>query len=156
MRIPRVYVDTSVFGGPFDEEFAGVSGRFFDLIREGRFALVISGLVEKEVASAPAQVRDLYDELAEFAEVAQVTDETLALRDAYVSFGIVAEQSLADALHVALASVAGCDLIVSWNFRHIVNYRKIRQYNAVNALHGYSSIAIYSPLEVVDDENQDV
>jgi len=73
-----------------------------------------------------------------------------------VSLGVVSENYLADALHVALATVTGCDLIVSWNFKHIVNYRKIQQYNAVNALHGYGSIAIYSPLEVVDNEDQDV
>ena len=73
-----------------------------------------------------------------------------------MSLGVVSENYLADALHVALATVTGCDLIVSWNFKHIVNYRKIQQYNAVNALHGYGSIAIYSPLEVVDNEDQDV
>ena len=98
----------------------------------------------------------MFEELAENAEIVQVTDEALALRDAYLNFGIVAEQSLADALHVALATAADCDLIVSWNFRHIVNFRKIQQYNAVNALQGYGSIAIYSPLEVVDSEDQDV
>lgn len=156
MRVPRVYVDTSVFGGPFDKEFATVSGRFFEAVRDGRYGLVTSGLVEKEMASAPSHVRELFDELADGAEIVQVGSETLALRDAYVSFGIVSEQCLADALHVALATAADCDLIVSWNFKHIVNFRKIQQYNAVNALHGYGSIAIYSPLEVVDNESQDI
>ena len=156
MRVPRVYVDTSVFGGSFDEEFARASERFFEVVRDGRFALVTSGLVEKEMTLAPSHARELFEELAEGAEIVQVADETLALRDAYVSFGIISEQSLADALHVALATAADCDLIVSWNFKHIVNFRKIQQYNAVNALQGYGNIAIYSPLEVVDDEDQDV
>ena len=63
---------------------------------------------------------------------------------------------MADALHVALATVAGCALIVSWNFRHIVNYRRIPMYNAVNTLQGFGDLAIFSPLEVIADEDEDI
>jgi hypothetical protein len=54
-----------------------------------------------------------------------------------------------DALHVALATVNNCDMIVSWNFKHIVHYDKIRAYNGINIRLGYSVIAIYSPKEVI-------
>ena len=59
----------------------------------------------------------------------------------------------ADALHVALATVARCTVLVSWNFRHIVHLNKIRRYNAANVLHGFGEIAIHSPPEVVPDED---
>lgn len=67
----------------------------------------------------------------------------------YVAAGVVREKSLGDALHVAIATVSGCDLIVSWNFRHIVHFEKISKYNAVNVLNGYGQIGIYSPSEVI-------
>ena len=156
MRVLRVYADTSVFGGPFDDEFTEASRRLFEAIDEGRFLLVTSGLVEQEIALAPGQVQEFFVEVAAKAELVESSSEAISLRDAYVSLGVVSENYLADALHVALATVTGCDLIVSWNFKHIVNYRKIQQYNAVNALRGYAGIAIYSPLEVVDNENQDI
>ena len=58
-----------------------------------------------------------------------------------------------DALHVAVATVAGCRVIVSWNFKHLVNFRRIPLYNGVNLTHGYAPIAIHCPLEVPGEEN---
>lgn len=156
MRIPRVYADTSVFGGVFDEEFRAASTTFFDQVRRGRFALVTSALVRREVLAAPQNVQELFIELLAVAELVEIPVEAERLQQAYVSAGIVAERWVADALHVALATVAGCTMIVSWNFRHIVNFRRIPLYNAVNTLHGYGNIAIFSPPEVIADEDEDV
>lgn len=50
-------------------------------------------------------------------------------------------------LHVALATIAGCNMIVSWNFKHLVNFRRIPLFNAVKVLNGYKPISIYSPME---------
>ena len=61
-----------------------------------------------------------------------------------------------DALHVAVATVSGCSLIVSWNFKHIVHFQKIPLYNAINAIQGYPQIAIFSPLEVIRYEDEEV
>ena len=66
--------------------------------------------------------------------------------------GILTEKWYDDALHVALATIAECNVIVSWNFKHIVNFRKIPLFNAVNMLNGYRQIAIHSPLEVINYE----
>jgi hypothetical protein len=90
------------------------------------------------------------------AEVMAISPEALALQESYIVEAIVTAGSREDALHVALATVSGCDMIVSWNFSHIVNYRKIPRYNAVNILQGYRAIAIYSPLEVATDEKENV
>jgi predicted nucleic acid-binding protein len=148
----RVYADSSVFGGAEDKEFAKESRAFFDLVREGRFELVVSALVRDELSNAPSRVAQLYEEMESLGEVVEVTEEVLRLARAYVDAGVVTEKWEDDATHVAVASVARCALVVSWNFRHIVHYQKIPRYNAVNVLHGYPAVSIHSPAEVVEDE----
>jgi predicted nucleic acid-binding protein len=157
-RMPalRVYVDTSVFGGVFDAEFARASKRFFTQARAGRFLPVVSPIVADEITDAPVRVRRAYEKFMSLADVISVENSALALRDAYLNAGIVTPQWSADALHVALATVAGCAMIVSWNFKHIVNYRRIPLYNAVNKLNGYGEIGIFTPQEVVEDEDETV
>ena len=107
-----------------------------------------------EIALAPQHVQAQLEELIPLAELTHVTDEALRLQEVYLSHGIVGEASSTDALHVALATVAGCELIVSWNFKHIVNLRRIRLYNAVNALCGYNQIEIRSPREVAGESGE--
>ncbi|MGH7824479.1 MAG: type II toxin-antitoxin system VapC family toxin [Candidatus Binatia bacterium] len=153
MSIIRVYADTSVFGGPFDEEFQTVSRTFFDQVRSGRFKLITSALVQEEVEPAPTKVRELFNELLHLVDVVEVSEEALNLRTAYLEAGIVTQQWADDALHVAVATVAGCSLIVSWNFKHIVHFEKIPLYNAINTVNGYGAIGIFSPLEVIRYES---
>ena len=152
MSAIRIYADTSVFGGAFDEEFQAASKVFFQQVRSGRFKLVTSALVQEEIEPAPTDVRGLFEGLLDIVDVVDVSEEAVSLRDAYLESGIVSPQWSDDALHVAIATVAGCTLIVSWNFRHIVHFEKIPLYNAVNTLRGYSSIGIFSPLEVIQYE----
>ena len=156
-RLPfRVYADTSVFGGVFDEEFAGPSRAFFEMVQRGRLVLVVSDLVRDELKEAPIPVRKLWEEMLAHAEAVDVSKEAILLHRAYLKAGIVTERWSADALQVAVASVSACDMIISWNFRHIVNYKRIPLYNAVNALNGFRNIAIHSPLEVAtQDEDED-
>jgi predicted nucleic acid-binding protein len=149
---PHAYVDTSVYGGVFDEEFTDASKDFFDLVMTGRIQLFTSEVVSDEIALAPGKVRDYFDMLLPKATIVKVTAETLSLQQAYILAGILTEKWYDDALHVAVATVAGCDLIVSWNFKHIVNFNKIPKFNAVNILQGYRHIDIYSPFEVTDNE----
>ena len=148
----RVYADSSVFGGTEDKEFAKESRAFFDLVREGRFHLVISALVRDELLDAPSGVTQLYEEMDTMAEVVEITEDVIRLARAYVDAGVVTAKWQDDATHVALASVARCELIVSWNFRHIVHFQKIPRYNAVNVLQGYAPVAIHSPMEMISDE----
>jgi len=155
MRRQSAYTDTSVFGGVFDDEFMAASRDFFELAQRGRFELMVSDISRKEIASAPAQVRSLFDEMLPLLRIVAVDEEVLRLRDAYVSAGIVSEKWADDAGHVAAATIGGADLIVSWNFKHIVHFDKIRQYNAVSVLNGYREIDIRSPVEVIDYEDQE-
>lgn len=151
MKRLRIYADTSVFGGCFDDEFAAESRALLAEIRSGKFTLVLSTTTALEVEQSPQAVRELLTSLpAEAVETISAPEEIAALRDAYIGAGVVGEAAARDAEHVAAASVAEVDLIVSWNFQHIVRYQKIRGYHAVNLLQGYKPVPIHSPKEVVE------
>ncbi len=82
---------------------------------------------------APSRVRAVLGAIDfQNVELVALSEEVLALRNAYIEAGVVGAASLEDAEHVATAAVAGVDLVVSWNFKHIVHYDKIAGYNAVN------------------------
>lgn len=149
----RVYVNTCVFGGAFDPEFRRATEAFFALARHGRFALVTSALVLEEVDNAPTEVQELFRELLGAVMVIVETPETaFELQQAYIDAGIITSKWEDDALHVAIATAMDCALIVSWNFKHIVNFQKIPRYNAVNIANGYRALAIHSPSEVLGDD----
>ncbi|CAG0977022.1 hypothetical protein MYXO_01634 [Myxococcaceae bacterium] len=148
----RVYVDTSVFGGVHDDEFRAPSERFFAAVRGGVFVVLVSEALVAELASAPAVVQATFDAHRAHMEALATTAEAAALAEAYLAARVVPAASHVDALHVALASVARADAVVSWNFKHLVQLRRIRAFHAVNVLRGYPLIEIRSPLEVIDDE----
>ena len=145
----KIYADTSVFGGVFDQKFCEASRQFFDEVASDNFLLVTSAVVEAEIEPAPEEVRNFFASVAEKYQVSAIDQNALELQEQYIAAGIVTEKSIQDALHVAIATIAECDLIVSWNFKHIVHYDKIPKYNAINILNGYKNIGIYSPLEVI-------
>ena len=150
-----VYVDTSVFGGVFDREFEQASGAFFDRVRDGALEVAVSALVLSELERAPAAVNRLFSELEPLLVRVDIDEAAYALRGAYLDAHVVSAKWAADALHVATASVSGCRAIVSWNFKHIVNFRRIPLYNGVNQMQGYSPIAIHTPPEVVFDDEEE-
>ena len=145
----RIYADTSVFGGVFDVEFAEPTKKFFSEIDAGRFTIVTSAIVEAEIEPAPQKIREFFARYEAVAEIAQVTHEMLLLQQQYINSGVVTPKSAEDALHVAIATVTQCNLIVSWNFKHIVHFDKIRLFNAVNLREGYPIVDIRSPKEMV-------
>jgi predicted nucleic acid-binding protein len=154
MRPLRIYLDTCVFGGTFDQEFSGVTQAFFAQVRSGRFTLVVSALVQEELLDAPQPVRDLFAEMLTWTTVVPFSREAIELQQAYLDAGVLTQKWADDALHVAMATVMNCSYIVSWNFKHIVHSEKIPRYNAVNEIHGYRPLAIYSPLEVIHYEEE--
>ncbi|MEI8372813.1 MAG: PIN domain protein [Planctomycetota bacterium] len=147
----RVYVDTSVFGGTQDVEFSDESCRFLEEVRKGVFVVLISPLTVGELADAPESVsRTLFDLPPSQIESVPLNTEVIELAEEYVQTGVLGQGSADDAVHVAAATVARADLIISWNFRHIVNYRRIQGFNSVNVRMGYQPITILSPREVIN------
>ena len=153
MKPLRVYVDTSVIGGYYDEEFAVASRRVIEAARQGRLKLLVSDAVISELVGAPPAVRAVYYGLPVTAyESVPVDGIVTVLRDAYIEAGVVGQDSLYDATHVAAATVARADAICSWNFKHIARLDKIKAYNEVNQRLGYGVLVIVTPQGVQIDE----
>ena len=151
MRRLRVYADTSVYGGCFDAEFRVESRAFFREVSAGRFVLLIAQITVRELAMAPDRVRSVLQELQPGTmEFLPFSDEVRLLRDAYMEFGVLGPASAGDAEHVAAAAVGEADLLVSWNFKHIVHFDKIAAFQAINVLRGYKPVRIHSPREVIE------
>ena len=151
MKPLRIYPDTSVFGGCFDDEFSEYSLKFFEKVRIKEIRLVLSVSILEELKKAPEQVRGILGNLPqEMIEYSKETSETLFLRDAYIKAGVVTISSIFDATHVAQASISSVDAIVSWNFKDIVQLKKIRGFRGVNVINGYPMIQILSPREVLE------
>lgn len=151
MKVQRVYIDTSVVGGCHDTEFAPWSIGLMRDFRLGNFKPVVSEVLDAEIRDAPAKVRETYAELLKLDhDLVELNAEAEQLAAAYLERGILTPNYFDDALHIALATVAEVDVLVSWNFRHIVHFDKIRRFNAINLERGHKLINIYSPREVTN------
>jgi predicted nucleic acid-binding protein len=148
--IPRVYVDTSVIGGCFDNEFEKYSNQLFEEFIAGEKRLVISDMVLFELEEAPENVKEVLNKVTEDnIEYVFINEESLSLANAYLKEGVIAENSLSDARHIAIATMERVDVLVSWNFKHIVNLNRIHLINSVNLKLGYPILEIRSPMEVL-------
>jgi predicted nucleic acid-binding protein len=144
----KIYLDTSVFGGYYDEEFEQYTKPLFDRIANDDFILLFSNLTQDELEPAPQQVKDLVTQIkATSTQFIDTSDEAVELANAYITEKVVGETSYSDCLHIALATIHKADYLVSWNFKHIVNVQRIRGYNAINLKNGYSLLEIRSPRE---------
>lgn len=148
----RVYCDTSAIGGCFDAEFADGSLALFERFRSGEYVLVISDVTLAELQNAPEAVRKTISDLhPQAVETVLFTGEAERLAKAYLAASVLPQKMWADAQHIAVATLAGVDVLVSWNFKHVVNLRRIHGYNEVNAELGYPPVEIRTPREVVND-----
>jgi predicted nucleic acid-binding protein len=152
--IPRLYFDTSVFGGVYDEEFEEISTLLFEKVKLGQIICVYSDLSETELKNAPKKVRDFFNDLPkENLQFVEVTEEAYELAQKYLDEKVVGPTSADDCRHIATATINKVDFLVSWNFKHIVNVFRIRGYNSINLRCGYSQLDIRSPKEIVYNEN---
>ncbi|MBM3436705.1 MAG: type II toxin-antitoxin system VapC family toxin [Bacteroidetes bacterium] len=153
MRIQRLYIDTSVMGGYFDTEFSIPTKKLFDLVRKGEYRIVLSSITEGELLDAPDNVKTLTRDLGFHLETIHLTDEMIQLANEYIRENVVGKTSINDCLHIAAATLAQVDVLVSWNFKHIVNIKRIHGYNGVNIKNGYPAIEIRSPKDLIDYED---
>ena len=150
----RIYIDTSVFGGYFEPEFELWTKVLFDRISKGEFSVLVSRLTDIELANAPQQVRDLANSLPKnHVEWLDITTQSVQLAEKYIDEKVVGQTSHSDCIHIAIATLNYADLLVSWNFKHIVNHLRIRGYNAVNFKYGHKILDIRTPREILEYEN---
>jgi len=149
----RIYIDTSVIGGYFDEEFFDATKGLFERFENNEIIFVISDLLDLELLGAPQNVRELLQNYAaEKFERVKLTEEAIKLADTYIAEKVVGKSSLEDCRHIALATIYRVDVLASWNFKHIVNLDKIKGYNSVNYKLGYPMIEIRSPKDLLHYE----
>jgi len=156
MKVTRIYLDTSVIGGCHDQEFAPWSNGLMKDFQLRNYTPVISELTFEELKFAPEAVKETLRQLVENdPEIIEISEQALELAEIYLDRKILTPKYRDDARHIALASIANVDVLVSWNFKHIVHYDKIRLFNAVNIEQGLKMIDIYSPREVTNYEEKD-
>lgn len=153
--IQRFYIDTSVIGGVFDTEFEEYSTILMERIKLGQIKAVISEVTENEISKARKEIRDFFASLPKDSlEYVEITKDAVQLADTYIAENVVGKTNRDDCLHIAIATVKRVDILVSWNFKHIVNIYRIRGYNSVNIRLGYPALEIRSPKEIVGNENE--
>jgi predicted nucleic acid-binding protein len=154
MKKQRIYFDTSVFGGYFDKEFEEFTKPLFERINNGEFTVLLSTMLDEELEFAPERIKNLISNLDDgFTEFLEDKDEAVDLATEYITEKVVGVTSYADCLHIALATIYQADLLVSWNFKHIVNVDRIRGDNSINIKNGYKLLDIRSPRELINYGN---
>ena len=146
----KTYIDTSVFGGYSDIEFEESTKLFFDEIEKGLKIPVISDLIINELEKAPEEVKNVFNRIESKIIVITIERKIIDLADEYIKAGALTLKSFEDAVHIASATVGKVDVIVSWNFKHIVNLHRIKIYNEVNQKQGYPIMEIRTPREVLN------
>ena len=150
-KIPIVKIDTSVFGGLHDEEFKEHTEPLFERIENSEFEIIYSNITENELEFAPDRVKATVKSLPKNSmEYVKSDVETTTLARKYIEQGVVGATSLTDCLHIALATIHNANILVSWNFKHIVNVTRITGYNSVNLAEGYKQIDTRSPRELIN------
>jgi predicted nucleic acid-binding protein len=151
----RLYFDTSVFGGIFDHEFRDASLKLFDKVKAGEVVCLYSEVVAGELDRSPYKVRKFVDRLSKKNKrKLNVSYEVETLARKYLSEKVVEVGNYKDCLHIALATVHRVEILVSWNFKHIVNTSRITAYNKINLNSGYKEINICSPKELLTHEGK--
>jgi predicted nucleic acid-binding protein len=156
MKVPTLYLDTSVIGGYFDAEWMADTRELWAQARAGKWRLLTSIVAERELENAPENVRQLFrDTFQSGSELLMATEEAEDLAEEYLRAAVVSPKYADDALHVAICSTHRIPHLVSWNFRHLVNIRREAGFNAVNLLQGYAPLSIVSPKELIYGDTDD-
>ncbi|GBU23860.1 hypothetical protein R83H12_00479 [Fibrobacteria bacterium R8-3-H12] len=147
-----LYLDTSVIGGYYDDVFAEETRLLFKKIKEEKYDVFISDLTKDELTKAPENVKKLLETI-KYRSI-EISPECEDLADEYIKLKVVGKTSRDDCIHIATATINNIDVLISWNFKHIVNFQRMKGYNSINIQNGYKYLEIHSPKDmgVYDDE----
>jgi hypothetical protein len=155
MRIPTIYLETTIFNFPFADDapqYRDDTLRLFAEIKTGKYAPHTSEYVTRELESTADSLReDRLRLIGEYGvEIIPASEAAKSLATAYIEAGIIPAAYGTDGFHIAAATVKGLDFIVSLNFRHIVKRKIIEAVELINFRESYKKIGIYTPAEVID------
>jgi len=149
----KFYLDTSVFGGYWDEIFREDTIAFLEYAGDSNAEIIYSNVTEQELEGAPQKVKQLVQNLNDIQGIRmkaiEMNNEAEILAKRYIEEGALTKKCEGDAKHIALASIYGVNALVSWNFKHMVNLIRLQQYNSINLKLGYRPIDIRSPKEII-------
>jgi hypothetical protein len=155
MKKIRIYIDTSIVGGYFDVEFELETKMLFKRMMDKEVIFIVSDLLDIELERAPELVKNLLFQFPDdFFERVSLTEEAKELGELYVKENVVGQTSIEDCYHIAMATINNVDVLTSWNFKHIVNLRRIKGYNAVNLKYGYNLLEIRNPKDLIEYGNE--
>ena len=157
MRIPRIYLETTMFNYYFEQEREAHADtvKLFEEIREGKYQAFTSVYATRELLRAPGErAQKMINLISEYGiTILEAAEEADTLASIYQKHGIIPLGSTVDAQHIAIASTNDLDMIISLNFKHIVRKKTVTMTGRVNADLGYKPVEIHSPMEVVEREN---
>ena len=146
---PRIYIDTSIVGGYFDDIFEDATKLLFELLERDEVVFIASDLLQHELISAPAHVKMLFEKYRSSMKEVENSEEARGLAQKYIDENVVGQTSFNDCNHIAIATLSNASILASWNFKHMVNLQRIQGYNDVNLKNGYTSLDIQSPNEII-------
>lgn len=158
MKRPQLYLETSVWNYYFADdapEKKEITLRFFDKVRQGEYEIFISDIVIEEIGRADdSKKRSLLNIIAEYSPTRLIISEEVAeLAQQYISEGALPASKIEDAMHAAVATVFEVDALISWNLKHLANFKKMELINAINIKAGYfKRLELITPMEVSDEE----
>lgn len=160
MKRYKVYLDTSVISYLYQldaPEKMEDTLRLQELLKEGVYEVYISDIVISEISACNEEkLRILMDSLKQIDyNIIETDEDTVELAEKFIDFGILKQKSFDDCQHIAAAILAGCDIITSWNFKHIVNVRTVRGVKVITTMEGYKDLLIYPPTVLLESEDDE-
>jgi predicted nucleic acid-binding protein len=158
MRKTKIYLDTSVIGHLYTQDLPSETNdvlKLWEELKQGKYDTVISELTFTELSESPEEKQNVFSEFIneiDYMELS-ISEEAETLAGEYINNGVLAEKHYDDCLHLALATVSNCDIVVSRNFKHMVRYKTIEGVRSTNAKNGYyKSIDIIPPAILIEAE----
>jgi predicted nucleic acid-binding protein len=157
----KVYLDTSVISYLYQldaPEKMQDTLELWEIFKEGVYDVYISDIVLREIdRCSEEKLNIVLDYLEQISyTIIETNQDTIEMAEKFIDFGILKQNSFDDCQHIAAAILAGCDIVISWNFKHIVNVRTVRNIKIITTLEGYKDLQIYPPSVLLEegDENE--
>ena len=160
MKKLKVYLDTSVVSYLYQKdspEKMQDTLSIWELFKKGIYEVYVSDIVFREIDRCSGEklsiLLDYLDQI-EYHEL-ETDNSTIELAEKFIDFGILKKKSFDDCQHIAAAILAGCDIIISWNFKHIVNVKTVKGVKVITTLEGYKDLLIYPPSILLEEGDDD-
>lgn len=160
MNKVKIYLDTSVISY-LDQEDAPEkmweTRAAWQTFKKNKYKIYISDIVLYEINKCNLQKKEILLDYLDQIEynIINTDEETISLAEKFIDFGFLKRKSYDDCRHIAAAILAGCDSIISWNFKHIVNLKTARGIKVITTLEGFKDLMVYPPSALLEEEEVD-